>query len=716
MSTKHNLFLVMTVICLLGFSTKSGWAQNVLPDGGFESGTTGAWISLGGTMSIAATGAKEGTQCLQVDVDAGQWGNIVNTYTGAVIVKGKQLRLSAWVRTNYGAGANPVAYLRANEYDSAGANLSYGANDATITGQVADWTILNVLYTSKGNGTLPDPGGFTYIGLVNDCSTLTGPSQIFWDDVQLQEWTSDPTNALLDGGFELGNVNPWVTITAGTVLSIASAGAHGGTNCLQMDVPAGALAQATDVFTGSFVTRGKKAQFSSWVKTNFGPGGTPSVAIKINEYDSSGTLITWGSLSDVHTGNLPTWTNLKMQFKLSGNGTLPDPGGLLFLNLYGDMSTVTGPSQLWWDDVRLEEVVDNGDLLTNGSFEFGMGPWQQWVGTAGGLTVTAVEAADAKEGTRACKMEWSSGATARQLVQDIFDVPQAQLIPGRWLMMTAWYKAQLGNQKETVMLGRYFGDALGNLDGASGGNNGGVSGDRTSWTRQFMAFRVPSTGDYKSLRVHFSVATAGAGTAGNAYVDDMSLMPYTAGQDANLMLNGSFEDEMQTWQKWCIPASVIAVSFPSDGTAKDGSKYAKIEFPDTARHLQLIFDITSEDLVSMGVPDGQKMTFSAWYRANIPADCSAWLCKLYNTTTGTESGYEDNGGVLGPQASWTQMSLPFTFVNDPNNPLLRLIMRAGTKDMDGAILYSGPAGWLNWDDVRLEKQAVPNAATNWELY
>lgn len=494
--------------------------SNVLNNGGFELGLDGTWIQLGGTMSIAATGAKEGSQCLQVDVPAGAWGNIVDTYTGPLIVTGKKLLLSAWVKTNFGAGSNPATYLRAHEYDTDGGNLSYGANDSIVTGPIAAWTQLKVAYTSKGNGALPG-AGYTYIGLVNDCSGLTGASQIFWDDVRLEE--IEDTNILNNGGFEMGTSGWDMYYAPGA--TIETTGAKEGAQCLKVVTPAGGATRPIIAYSGPKFAPGMTMHISAWVKTQFGAGGTPSVSLNRHEWNEPGASVyVWNGVSDQRFGEQATWTQLHGLFPVAA----PVPGKLIWLMPWTDTTGVSGDSITWWDDVRMEEyATDPINQLLNPGFELSTAGWYQYPYA---FSMSAVADAAAHEGGNVLKVVYPAGTAGA--VRQAYAGPL--FYTGCKLRVWAWVKANYPSSGGYVAL---YKDAL--IGGAWGNdfaNMVQIDGNLSEWT-QINAYTTcnagpanqgdaPVPGDYLEIRLSGD-ATAVTGGDSTIYWDDAMLAePY----------------------------------------------------------------------------------------------------------------------------------------------------------------------------------------------
>jgi hypothetical protein len=286
------------------------------------------------------------------------------------------------------------------------------------------------------------------------------------------------------------------------------------------------------------------------------------------------------------------------------------------------------------------------------------------------------------------------------------DPTQAQLVPGRQLLLTAWYKAQYGAATDTPVLVKVFGDENSVLDAATFSTLVGPAGSQASWKRLSYLIPVPLAGNYKMLRIALA---SEAGTAGTADWDDARLIDFSSTGTA-LLNNGSFEADLAGWTPYLVPASVTTAAAVTDpANARDGDNFARITYTTQLNAIQLIADLSN--ISNAGLTDGQALTFSAWYRgAALPANGAVMLTKGFADTTGNFIEYASGEASLGPKTQWTQLSYEFPYVADATYSTLRLILNADASTLNGT------AGTLDWDDARLTPFIPPNAARHWELY
>ena len=516
-------------------------------------------------------------------------------------------------------------------------------------------------------------------------------------------------NDLTNPGFEDPIGAEWTTfqVTAGPFIDTTDP--HSGTNAAYVEYVGTAGCHLINPYTGSLFVVGQTVHASGYIKVVPGASGTAQTYLGVNAKVVADGGNGPYTISTVQFGAIPTWRRVDLVYTVTkgraDTGTPVPAGDFLAVRFIHDTPGGTGTSTMYVDDALLEAYnPDTSNFLSNGSFELALTNWQPF---GAGLTVTTPNEASPLDGSAVAKMEWTAGTGARQLIQDIIDADQSELVPGRPLLFSAWYKATFGAQTNYPALVKVFGDGFLTLAPATFGVQAGATGDKAQWTKLSYLFTVPQSGNYQSLRLLLSHEVPNS--AGMTYWDDVRLVDFSS-TETTLLSNGSFELGMLGWQNVLVPISTTTVEAVSDqAQAQDGDSFARITYGTQVNATQLIADIPN--IGGEGLTNGQLLTLSAFYRApNLAANAEIALTKGFFDSNGNAIEYSSSDFSIGPKAAWTPISFTFPYVEDAQYTILRVILN-GTPSTFGTT-----GGTIDWDNVTLLATPVPTAAAHWELF
>ena len=295
-----------------------------IPNGGFELGNQDWLVSDASHTpnpyppAIDTANVHAGAKAARVEVGDSQNAQLFFDYRGPLYTSGRVLYVSAWVKT---VGGNPSLAVGDWQFDDSG--LPHGNGELSrITGGASSWTELR--------GEIPivvtpySSAASLRLLFTTDCaSPATGPTTSYWDDINL---TAENEGLLPNGDFEslVGSVDvgfevPF-TYRAGGSMSLESTDPHGGNACARQTVAAGNSDQVIIYrYGGPMYVTGKHLEASVWVKTQYGAGGTAnSVSLRRHEYTTHEAVTVWNTAIDEREGNLPSWTQLKGDFTVTG--------------------------------------------------------------------------------------------------------------------------------------------------------------------------------------------------------------------------------------------------------------------------------------------------------------------------------------------------------------------------------------------------------------
>lgn len=243
------------------------------------------------------------------------------------------------------------------------------------------------------------------------------------------------------------------------------------------------------------VTPGAKYKLSGWVKTNPADG---HINVMLRKIDGDNSTIEYDYNKVTGTGD---WEYFERVI---------DPGkDTKFLNVFFHISA-TNATQAWFDDFRLEEVNDDGNLFTNPGFEeIDDGAPLSWNEYGAGWTdiITASPEA-ARTGNYGIKM--TTDTTDNYLFGQAVGVEA-----GKTYDLSAWLKSDIADGGKAQIKIDFYKDKF-KQENHKGAAVSDAYGTYTEWEEVGMQVEVPE--DANLADILFRVY--GPGTA---YYDDLSL-------------------------------------------------------------------------------------------------------------------------------------------------------------------------------------------------
>jgi GH35 family endo-1,4-beta-xylanase len=245
-------------------SIRQQTSSNIVPNGTFESGTSGWFTWNNGTVSSSGDRAHTGTKSLLVTNRASN--APAATDLTSLVKPGTNYPFTLWasIRTTDGS-SGLVNVTLATQCQGAGANYGWVAGQTSLSGASTSFT--------QFSGTVAVPN--CPLQMVQLFVEGAAGADLFVDDVQVVDNSGAPVNLLTDGTFESGQ-GGWFGWGANPI-SVVSTSAHGGSKSLQgVNISGGALAR--DIRT--LVTPGKRYQATAWVSVGNVAAGSEQVRLQ----------------------------------------------------------------------------------------------------------------------------------------------------------------------------------------------------------------------------------------------------------------------------------------------------------------------------------------------------------------------------------------------------------------------------------------------------
>jgi len=236
---------------------------NIVPNGTFESGTSGWFTYNGGAMSASTDRAHTGTKSLLV---ANRTANAPAVMDITSLVKaGTNYPFSLWASVRSADGSSKdINVTQATTCAGLGTSYSWIANPKTLAGG-STWSWVQFTGTvAVPNCTVTQVQLFVEGGVGAD---------LFVDDVQINDNSGAPTNLITDGTFESGQ-GAWGGWGFGS-LATATSSAHAGNQSLKGTAMQANGALARDI--KAQVAPGKRYQATAWVSVGGLAAGSGSV-------------------------------------------------------------------------------------------------------------------------------------------------------------------------------------------------------------------------------------------------------------------------------------------------------------------------------------------------------------------------------------------------------------------------------------------------------
>lgn len=392
----------------LRFGVPSGLGPNVVLNSDFESSTDG-WFTWDGTLAITTESARTGASSLRSTNRSGEGAPVATSLT-SVVTPGTTYDVSAWVSVA-GAATASVKLTQKVECDG---SATYAALTELTAVAEGDWVELHGLLA------VPD------CNLTDLLLYAEGPPagvDLLLDHVSVRPPAL--VNLVPNGTFE-SSTSGWFSWDG--TLSATSARAHGGTKSLLVSGRSGNGPAATDVTT--LVTRGQNYAASFWVTI----GGAAQADVNLTQKIVCDGNETYSWVASPVTVGDGDWV------ELSGTLSVPDCDVTQVL-LYAEGPP--GGVDLYVDDVSvLAPQPDN--LLSDGTFESGVGGWFSWDGT---LATTATRAHGGAQSLVSTDRSGSGGPIAHSLT--------ALVTPGETYQASFWVSIG-GAANASVQLTRKF--------------------------------------------------------------------------------------------------------------------------------------------------------------------------------------------------------------------------------------------------------------------
>ncbi len=491
------LAMLFTVIPVTLLFSANADGDNLIQNGGFESGTTG-W-SIGGTTATS-TDAKEGASSLLLNHTTAYGeaaAQVVNVFTNT------DYTITWWSKRVSGSGDAYCLFLMNGN----------GVGNMSITGEnwmnqasTTEWKKHTIKFNSGEQTSVlvkfgPDwniAGGSFLIDDV--CLTADGGSGGAGDQVEF-----------VNGDFETGDTTGWETWqTASASAAAAHTGNYGAH--LQGDGSWGGILSNT--FN---VTAGETYIVSFWYKVI-----KDSLTIQVKDQATWGSAITSGTLATT-----TEWTKYEKEVTAQSDKMV-----LNFAGTGGPNADPASAEEAYIDDVVItlkssgtpdpdpDPEPEGGDLIKNGNFETGDATgWETWQST----TISDAAKQNGEYGAH-IKGDGGWGGMLNQSVD---------LESGKTYILSFSYKVNANGfnwkLEKTGGSGNYVADWC-------------SAGAWTTVTKEFTA---------ETDKAMLNFCGAGNGTAEDAYIDDVSIVEKPKPLEG-LIVNGDFESSPAGigWEKW----------------------------------------------------------------------------------------------------------------------------------------------------------------------
>ncbi len=171
----------------------------------------------------------------------------------------------------------------------------------------------------------------------------------------------------------------------------------------------------------------------------------------------------------------------------------------------------------------------------------------------------------------------------------------------------------------------------------------------------------------------------------------------------NYLSNGGFESDKTGWAQWELEPNVVISIVNNPASAKEGSKFAQVDFSGSATYVTFNNDINLAASGLSSLANSAPLKFSAWYRANVAGSESGRLATVYDPD-GAAHGWSDNGGLAGNQATWVEQSHGLAL--DSAASVLRVLLNVNESTL------AGQPGTVYWDDAKLQIDTSYNYIPN----
>lgn len=349
LSGAHNVFFRfnggygVANVDRLAFSAPVGVGANLLPNGSFETGTSG-WFTWSGSLVATNTLFATGAQSLSVTNRTGNAPAATNVT--ALVLPGKTYKVNL-LTTVTGAASSSVKLTRKVTCNGSTSYTQFG-NSVTVT--EGQWATLS------GDLVVPDCANSEVTFFAE------GPAAgivLYVDHVSMRQVTA--SNIVNNGTFESGTAG-WFTWSGS--LSATTTRAHSGATSLLISPRTGNAPAATNLT--SVVVPGQSYQVSLWTTI----GAASSASVKLTQKTQcQGQSATYAQIASPVTVTDGVWSELKATM------TVPSCA-LAEITVYAE-----GPAagvDLYIDDVN---IWIPSNLLADGTFESGLGSWFTWSGT-----------------------------------------------------------------------------------------------------------------------------------------------------------------------------------------------------------------------------------------------------------------------------------------------------------------------------------------------
>ncbi|HEX2731994.1 MAG TPA: endo-1,4-beta-xylanase [Polyangiaceae bacterium] len=246
-------------------SVRQVTTTNIVPNGTFESGTSGWFSFAGGNLSQASDRAHAGSKSLLVTNRAGNAPAATNLTS--LVTAGKSYPFSLWTSLHSPDGSSKAL----NVTQATTCQAADGSTNTTY-----DWV--------AGPTAVADGPGWAQLSGTINVPNCTVTQLLFWveggagadlyvDDVQIQDQSVGPSNLIPDGTFEAGQ-GGWFG-WSNTGLGVTTTSAHGGTHSLLGTGLQANAAIARDL--KSLIAPSKRYTATAWVSVGSLPAGSGAV-------------------------------------------------------------------------------------------------------------------------------------------------------------------------------------------------------------------------------------------------------------------------------------------------------------------------------------------------------------------------------------------------------------------------------------------------------
>ena len=369
MNVKNVISGVLAAVASLTLS-----AENLVFNGSFEDGKPGASYILPGWVrrtagnsfdfhKIDKTNASEGSRsgCITIPADKPKGSGYLTTSKRFPLQSGKKYRLTLDAKCPQGKA---LVYLIA--YDSKNKAVSYSRYGKLNIANSADWKKFELIYTAPTQ----DPAGYT--GALQ--LTLQGAGEVWFDNVKVEalDKAAAPAaaapskhaasalskigeNLIPNGSFEDGKPGAsqilpgWVRRTAGGSFgfhSIDATKAASGKRSVRIAIPETAPAKSTGYVAANWIKVAPGKCYKLSYKAYCAQGNASATIIL---HDAQKRYAGFGGVRTSKVKNAGDWQTFEMEYFTPGRSA---ESYYICLQL-----ELHGTGEVWFDDVRLEEVA-----------------------------------------------------------------------------------------------------------------------------------------------------------------------------------------------------------------------------------------------------------------------------------------------------------------------------------------------------------------------